>query len=129
MQLVDCKERTLAMVWTFNHLGLPEGFKDFKEWADYTDELMDEAEYSEHWLLDDRGYKVAYFAWCYSNDIHHKGCIFDVTNVVVKPNADFKVYSGLTRKIHAMAKAMGCEWVSRCVHEDDGSIRNLFKRV
>lgn len=129
MQLVRCKERTLAIVWTFNHLGLPEGFKDFNSWADYVDDLMDEAEYNEYWLLDDEGYKVAYFAWCLSNDIHHKGCIFDVTNVVVKPGVSFKVSAALCREIHTLAKANGCEWVSRCVHEDDGSIRNLFKRV
>lgn len=129
MQLVRCKDRTLATVWTFNHLGLPEGFDTWTDWADYVDELMDEAGYEEYWLLDDDGNKVAYFAWCYSNDIHHLGSIFDVTNVVVKPGASYKVTATLCREIHRLAKASGCDWVSRCVHEDDGSIRNLFKRV
>lgn len=129
MQLVKCKERTLAEVWTFNHLGLPDGFADLKEWADYVDDLLDEEGLEEYWLIDDAGYKVAYFSWCYSYDIHHKGAIFDVTNVVVKPGADFKVSRELARKIHQMAKHHECEWVSRCVHEDDGSVRNIFRRA
>lgn len=125
--LIPCRERTLATIWTIQHLGMPEGFSHWREYADYVDELMDRAEYNEVWLLDDNGERCAYFAWCLSDDIHHKGTIFDVTNVVIKPGS--KCASKLWREVYGLAQAEDCEWVSRCSHEDDGSIRNLFRRV
>lgn len=125
--MIPCKERTLAVIWTVQHLGLPDGFSHWRDYADYVDALMDRAEYNEVWLLDEYGTRCAYFAWCLSEDIHHKGTIFDVTNVVIRPGA--KCASKLWRNVYALAQAENCEWVSRCVHNDDGSITNTFKRI
>lgn len=128
MTLEPVIERHLAIQWTVSYLGIPEGF-DKCTYRGWVNRLMDSADYEEWYLVDDLGSPQAYFAFCISEDIHHRGDIFDVTNVVIKPNAPPAVNKLLMRTIYNMAKAYKCQWVSRCVHETDGSIRNVFKRV
>lgn len=48
-----CTERASAIVWTVAHLGLPEGFTTLSEYADYVDELMDDAGYEELFQNED----------------------------------------------------------------------------
>lgn len=127
MKFVPVSNREQAIVWTVLQLGLPEGFAHLTEYIDYVNTLMDEAEYDECYVVDDRGNYCAYFAWCYSADIHHKGSIFDVTNVVVKPGTNCA--SKVWREIIKLAREYECEWLSRCSHEADGSIKNHFRRI
>lgn len=127
MMMTRCVDRSHAIVWTVRHLGIPEGFESFSEYFAYVNSLMDYAEYNETYLMDSKGEPVAYFAWCLSEDIHHKGTIFDVTNVVIKPGS--KCAPTLWREVHLLALMEGCDWVSRCSHESDGSVKNHFRRV
>lgn len=122
-----CTERASAIVWTVEHLGLPEGFTTLSDYADYVDELMDDAGYEEFYFKNAKGYPVAYVALCISNDIHHKGDILDITNIVLKPRSGYAPW--VWRWVLAEATRRGCQWVSRCEHEHDGSIRNVFKRI
>lgn len=127
---VDSDSRYLATMWTVKRLGLPDGFAGPVTYSLYVDEIMDSAEYEEVFVLDSEGRKVAYFSWCVSNDIHHKGDILDITNVVINPDADtVGLQKFLVKRFKTLATLNDCSWVSRCVHEADGSIRNLFKRV
>lgn len=127
MRLVPCTNRQRATVWSAMQLGLPEGFAHMQEYIEYVDELMDDAGYEEMWLMDGSGEYHAYVAWCIGNDAHHKGDIFDVTNIVVRE--DSKCAYKLWRMLVELAKANDCEWISRCTHEADGSVRNLFRRI
>ena len=120
-------DRALAIVWTVEYLGLPEGFSTFSEYADWVDDLMDSAGYEEFYFKGPDGSTVGYVSVCISNDIHHKGDIFDVTSIVFKPRT--ATAPMVWRWVYAEAKRRGCHWVSRCEHNHDGSIRNIFKRV
>lgn len=127
---VESESRYIATMWTIARLGLPEGFAGSVTYSLYVDEIMDSAEYEEVFVVDSEGHKVAYFSWCISNDIHHKGDILDVTNVVINPYEDsLSLRKFLAKRFKTLAELNDCSWVSRCVHEDDGSIRNIFKRV
>lgn len=126
MQIVPCGERTLLYLWQVHYRGIPEGFKDFNEYADYLDELFETAGYEEMWFIED-GHKVAYAAWCIGMDAHHKGDIFDVTNIVIAPGR--KVANKVWRELVALAKLNDCKWISHAKHEEDGSLRNIFRRI
>lgn len=121
------RDRSAAIVWTVEYLGLPEGFHTVSEYADHVDSLMDSAGYEEYYFRNSNGYPVAYVAVCVSNDIHRKGDIFDVTNIVFKPRDAHAPF--VWRWVNDEARRRGCEWVSRCEHNRDGSITNLFRRV
>lgn len=127
MKLVPVSCRQQATLWSASQLGIPEGFASLMDYTDYVDALMDDAGYDEMWLMDDDGAYHAYVAVCISRDAHHKGDIFDVTNVVIKPGS--KCASKLWRLLVDMAKLNGCQWISRCSHERDGSVRNYYRRI
>lgn len=127
MQLVPVSCRQQATVWSATQLGLPKGFAHMGEYIEYVDELMDDAGYDEMWLMDDSGNYVAYVAFCIGRDAHHKGDIFDVTNIVIKQGSSCA--PKLWRMMIELAKANECQWISRCSHEADGSVRNIFRRV
>lgn len=127
MKLVSVGCRHQATVWSATQLGLPEGFAHIDEYVKYVDELMDDACYEEMWLMDDSGMYHAYVAFCISQDAHHKGDIFDVTNIVIRQGSSCA--STLWRMMVDLAKANECHWISRCSHEDDGSVRNYYRRI
>lgn len=127
MQLVPVSCRQMATVWSATQLGLPEGFAHMGEYIEYVDSLMDDAGYDEMWLMDDSGNYHAYVAVCIAQDAHHKGDIFDVSNIVIKEGSSCA--STLWRMMIDMAKTNGCQWISRCSHEADGSVRNVFRRI
>lgn len=127
MKLVPCKERTLLYTWQVSHRGIPEGFDNFAEYANYLDELFDCAGYEEHWYVNEEGKREAYVAWCIGMDAHRKGDIFDVTNIVVKPGS--KCGPRLWREMVALARANGCQWISRCSHMEDGSMKYIYRRI
>lgn len=120
-------DRAAAIVWTVEYLGIPEGFSTFSEYADWVDDLMDSTGDEEYYFKGPDGSLVAYVAVCISNDIHHKGDIFDVTSIVFRPRTS--AAPQVWRWVYEEAKRRGCHWVSRCEHNHDGSITNIFKRV
>lgn len=127
---VDSVSRFPATLWTVQRLGVPEGFPGEITYSLHVDEVMDSAGYEEEFIVDSEGRKVAYFSWCISNDIHRKGDILDVTAVVINPSVKAPgLQKFLAKRFKALAELNECQWVSRCVHEDDGSIRNIFKRI
>lgn len=127
---VEAKSRSCAIRWTVEHLGLPRGFEGhFEDYSRYVDEIMDMSGCREQYVLDSTGKQVAYFAWCVSCDIHHKGDILDVTSIVINPKEDSK---GLRRFLvecfKCFAELHDCDWVSRCKHEGE-TMRVYFKEV
>lgn len=127
MKLVDVGCRHQATVWSATQLGLPSGFAHMQEYIEYVDDLMDDSGYEEMWLMDDDGSYHAYVAFCLGRDAHHKGDIFDVTNVVIRPGSNCA--STLWRMMVDLAKANDCQWISRCSHEPDGTVRNYYRRI
>lgn len=119
-----------AMTWVIERLGIPEGFTDRFEYIDHVYRLMDESDWEEIYVIDQFGNKVAYFTFCISQDIHRKGDILDITQVVTNP---FVEHEGVARYMTALFKELAvyneCQWVSRCVHLPDGSIKNIYRRV
>ncbi len=127
---VEAKNRFRAIRWTVEHLGLPKGFEGhFVGYSLYVDEVMDMSGCREEYVLDSTGKHVAYFAWCVSCDIHHKGDILDVTSVVINPEADSKgLQRFLAKRFKYFAELHDCDWVSRCKHEGE-TMRVYFKEV
>lgn len=127
---VDAISRYSATMWTVDRLGLPEGFPGRVTYALHVDDVMNSAGFSEEYVVDSTGRQVAYFSWCVSNDIHRKGDILDVTAVVIRPGVEAPgLHKFLAKRFKILAELNECQWVSRCVHEPDGSIRNIFKRI
>lgn len=128
MRITKVVDRTLLYLWQVQYRGIPEGFKDFSEYADHLDELFDTAGYEEMWFVDaESDFRVAYVAWCIGMDAHHYGDIFDVTNIVIAPGR--KVASKVWKELVALAKLNGCKWISHAKHEADGSLRSIFRRI
>lgn len=127
---IDSVSRFPATMWTVEHLGVPEGFEGPITYSLHVDEVMDSAGFEEEFVVDAEGRKVAYFSWCISNDVHRRGDILDVTAVVINPSVEAPhLQRYLAKRFKTLAVNNECQWVSRCVHEADGSIRNVFKRV
>lgn len=128
MRIDKVVERTLLYTWQVHYRGIPEGFDSFNAYADHLDELFDNAGYEEMWFVDpDSGRRVAYAAWFIGMDAHHKGDIFDVTNIVIAPGQ--KVSRKVWRELVDLARLNDCQWISHAKHEHDGSIRNIFRRI
>lgn len=126
METKPVVERTLLYHWQVSYRGIPDGFADFSEYANYLDELFETAGYEEMWFIED-GKRVAYAAWCIGMDAHHKGDIFDVTNIVISPGR--KVASKVWKELVELAKLNNCKWISHAKHEADGSLRIIFRRI
>lgn len=127
---VKVVSRLSAIMWTAQHLGVPKGFRGLHDYMGYVEDLMDTGEYDEEYIVDlDTREPVAYFAWCVSNDIHHKGDIFDVASMVIDPDNDSKALRRhLSVRFKELALLNDCKWVSRCKHEGE-TMRVYFKEV
>lgn len=128
---VRAVSRFHAIMWTVQHLGIPKGFRDYFDYEGYVNATMDTAGFDEEYVIDDAtGKLVAYFAWCVSNDIHHRGDIMDVTSLVVAPENDSKeLHRYLSERFKFLGKLHGCSWVSRCKHSAGGTVKVYFKEI
>lgn len=127
MSIVKCTDRSYAIIWAVIRQGIPEGFESFDDYSEHCNRVMQESGQDERYVLNSKGEPIAYLSICISEDMHHKGDIFDITNVISAPYA--KLGKEIATWIYKTAKLNGCSWVSRCKQEDDGSIRNIFKRI
>ena len=128
---VEAVSRFHAIMWTVHHLGVPTGFRDFWDYEGYVNIIMDTAEFEEEYIVDSTtGNLVAYFTWCVSNDIHHKGDIMDVTNLVIDPEFESReLHRFLSGRFKELAELNGLQWVSRCKHDSAGIMKVYFKEV
>lgn len=125
----DSFSRFTATMWSLDQLGLPEGFNGPISYSLYVNEIMDKAGLEEEYVLDSEGNLVAYYAWCISSDLHHKGDVLDVNSVVINPRLKPKgLHKFLAQRFKDLADINDCKWVSRCKHED-GTVRVFFKEV
>ncbi|UCS82771.1 host specificity protein [Yersinia phage vB_YenP_Rambo] len=121
--------RFTATMWSLDQLGLPKGFNGPISYSLFVNDIMDDSGLEEEYVMDSDGNLVAYYAWCVSQDLHHKGLILDVNSVVINPSLKPKgLHKFLTKRFKDLAVLNDCNWVSRAKHED-GTVRVFFKEV
>lgn len=119
-----------AVRWVVEAFGIPKGFSGYEEYSDYLNSFVEDSGMFEEYIFDKAtGSLVAYFTWCVGTDIHRKGDILDVTQLIVDPSVAPKgLHRFLVERFEELAKVNHCDWVSRCKHEGS-TLRIFYKEI
>lgn len=121
-----CRNRRLAVYWTWQLQGLPASFQTVEEWSAWVKTVMNQSDLTEEWILSD-GHLVGYMAYQKGFCIHHKGAALDLQMLVLEPGC--KVTRQVWKKLKVVAKSKGYSWIARRKHQPDGSIKTIYTEV
>lgn len=122
------RDRSVGENFVIETFGVPDGFTE-SEYREYLFGLMQCAH--EYYIVDNSYNILAYIAYNVSNDIHRKGDILDVHQLIINPaHRERKaVIKSVWKLIKTVATINKCDFISHYKHVNPSIINHITRRV
>ena len=128
LTLIPERDRHIGEDFVIQTFGIPDGFSDCT-YREHLKELMGTA--TEYYITDHNGLVLAYVAWNITNDIHRRGDILDVHQLILHPG--FRGSRELLREVWTLMKNLAyvnkCDFISHYKHVNSSIINHITRRV